>query len=248
MTSFMRLASMEVKLFFREKMAVFWTFMFPVLILWLMGSLFGEQMGMETFATLYIPAWMGVNVLTIGLFGIGTVLTEYREKEILRRYQATPLRPLSIVGAQMMQGAVILLISAIILLSFGRIAYGLSFPQYPLSTILALALSVIAIFPFSVLITSLAKNSRTAAAISSVVFNLMMFLSGAAFPLEMMPTFLQWVAKFLPLYYVIYLLQQTWNESSLWENGMEIGVLSGIAIISTLMAVKYFRWNRRQEN
>ena len=55
--------------------------------------------------------------------------------------------------------------------------------------------------------SSLAKNVRAAAAISSLLLNLMLFLSGATFPLQMMPSFIQPVAKVLPLYYVIDLLR-----------------------------------------
>ena len=43
MTALARLASMEVKLFFREKQAVFWTFLFPVLMIWLFGVMFGKE-------------------------------------------------------------------------------------------------------------------------------------------------------------------------------------------------------------
>jgi ABC-type multidrug transport system permease subunit len=59
---------------------------------------------------------------------------------------------------------------------------------------------------------------------------LMLFLSGATFPLEMMPGFIQHIAKVLPLYYVIDLLRQTWNFSPIWKHGLDVAVLAGMFV------------------
>jgi ABC-2 type transport system permease protein len=91
--------------------------------------------------------------------------------------------------------------------------------------------------------SSLAKNVRAAAAISSLLLNLMLFLSGATFPLQMMPSFIQPVAKVLPLYYVIDLLRQTWNFSSIWNNGLDVAVLAGMFVVFTVLAARFFRWS-----
>ncbi|MEC0206946.1 ABC transporter permease [Paenibacillus lautus] len=102
---------------------------------------------------------------------------------------------------------------------------------------------MLAFFPFALFLTSLAKNTQTAAAISSLFLNLMMFLSGATFPLEIMPTFLQYTAKILPLYYVILLLRGTWTEAPITEYGFEAAVLISIAIVSIVLATRFFRWS-----
>ena len=121
--------------------------------------------------------------------------------------------------------------------------YGLSLPHYIGSTLLALLISILAFFPFALFLTSLAKNTQAAAAISSLFLNIMLFLSGATFPIEFMPTVLQYVAKILPLYYVIQLLRGTWNEAPIKEYGMEVGVLLAISIVSVILASKFFRWS-----
>jgi len=78
-----KLSVMETKLFFREKMAVFWTFLFPVLMIWLFGVMFGgATIGGMTYSNAYIPSWIAVNILTTAFFGIGTVMANYREKGI----------------------------------------------------------------------------------------------------------------------------------------------------------------------
>lgn len=239
-----RLTWMEMKLFFRDKQNVFWTFLFPILMIWLFGSLFGDQRmpGGLSYSNMYVPSWIGVNLLTTALFTIGTALVMYRVQGILRRYQATPLRPQMVLGAHMLCGAFVFLVSALILAVFGWVFYDLEAPKYPGSVAAALLLSILALFPFGMFVTSLARDNRSAAAIGSLLLNLMLFLSGATFPLEMMPSYLQTAAKILPLYYVVELLRGTWNKAPLWDYGIHVAVLAGIAIVSGILAARFFRW------
>ncbi|MBX0356969.1 ABC transporter permease [Halobacillus sp. Nhm2S1] len=244
MNTVMKLANLETKMFFRDRLSVFWTFLFPVVMIWLFGSMFsGDMAGPFTFAEVFIPSWIGVNIVTTSFFTLGTVLAGYRETGVLRRYQSTPLQPWKILAAHTVQGTVIFIISAILLMVFGMVMYDLQAPMYIGSTLLALFISILAFFPFALFVTSLAKNTQSAAAISSLFLNLMLFLSGATFPIEMMPTVLQYVAKVLPLYYVIQLLRGTWNEAPISEFGLEVGILLGIAVVSIVLASRYFRWS-----
>ncbi|WP_456273691.1 ABC transporter permease [Bacillus sp. AK031] len=244
MAAIAKLASLETKMFFRDRLSVFWTFLFPVAMIWLFGSMFvGQEMDSTTFAEMFVPSWIGVNIVTTSFFTLGTVLTGYRETGVLRRYQSTPLQPWKILAAHTFQGTVIFTISAVLLMVFGMLMYDLSFPAYIGSTLLALLISILAFFPFALFMTSLAKNTQGAAAISSLFLNLMLFLSGATFPLELMPTILQYVAKILPLYYVIQMLRGTWSEAPITDYGLEASVLIGIAVVSTILASRFFRWS-----
>ncbi len=75
------------------------------------------------------------------------------------------------------------------------------------------------------------------------LLKLMLFLSGATFPLEMMPGFIQHIAKVLPLYYVIDLLRQTWNFSPIWKHGLDVAVLAGMFVVFTGLSARFFRWS-----
>ncbi|OFW75507.1 MAG: hypothetical protein A2201_02985, partial [Alicyclobacillus sp. RIFOXYA1_FULL_53_8] len=166
MTALGRLAWMEIKLFFRERQAMFWTFLFPVLMIWLFGEMFGkEKIGGMSFSDAYVPSWVAVNLLTTSLFTIGTTLSSYRQTGVLRRLQATPLQSWVILASHMAYGLLVFVVSALVIVGFGAAAFHLDMPKYPGSTIIALALSVLALFPFGLFAASLAKNVRAAAAI-----------------------------------------------------------------------------------
>ena len=94
------------------------------------------------------------------LFTLGTVLTNYRETGVLRRYQSTPLQPWKILAAHTFQGTVIFAISAMLLMVFGMLFYDLTLPAYIGSTLLSLLISILAFFPFALFLTSLAKTLR----------------------------------------------------------------------------------------
>ncbi len=244
MNALLRLASVETKLFFREKQAVFWTFLFPVLMIWLFGAMFGNQkIEGFSYSDAYVPSWVAVQLLTTSLFTLGTTLTGYRETGVLRRFQATPLRPQVVLAAHIAYGLIVFIMSAIVVFVFGALVFHLNAPKHLTSTIAAMALSVCALFPFGLLLASLARNTRTAAAVSSLVLNLMMFLSGATFPLSIMPKFLQGVARALPLYYVIDLLRQTWNVSPIADHMTDVVVLAGLCVVSGVLAARFFRWS-----
>lgn len=239
MSTMIHLTWMETKLFFREKISVFWTFLFPILMIWLFGVMFGKaNYGGISYINLYVPSWIAVNLLTTSLYTIGMTLVSYQETGVLRRYLATPVHPGILTAAYGVYGTIIFLISALFLILFGAVLFQLDLPKYPLSFLLAIFLSILALFPFGLLANSFAVNARSAAAISSVILNVMLFLSGATFPLEMMPSFLQAVAKLLPFYYVIDLLRKTWNSSPIWANGLDVGVLLGIFFLSTLLLIR----------
>jgi ABC-2 type transport system permease protein len=74
----------------------------------------------------------------------------------------------------------------------------------------------------------------------------MLFLSGATFPVDMMPKVLQYASKILPLYYVIDLLRSTWNFGPISDKWLDIIVLLGISLVSTVLAAKFFRWNAQK--
>jgi ABC-2 type transport system permease protein len=243
MIHILNLIRIETKLFFRETQAVFWTFLFPILMIWLFGALFGDQkVGQMSYSNAYIPSWIAITMLTTSLFTIGTALTEYREQGILRRYQATPIHPGKVIIAHIIYGTFIFLLSTIVIIIFGSLAFELEFPKYLGSTIIAFAISIFAIFPFGIFVTSLGKNNRTSTAISIAILNLMLFLSGATFPLEMMPEYLQWVAKVLPLYYVVELVRQTWNFTPITDQLTNVWILLGIGALSTILATRFFNW------
>jgi ABC-2 type transport system permease protein len=63
-------------------------------------------------------------------------------------------------------------------------------------------LEVFAFGGIGMILARVAKEAESATAAANFIMFPMMFLSGSFFPLELMPGFLQTIARILPLYYV----------------------------------------------
>jgi ABC-2 type transport system permease protein len=87
-----------------------------------------------------------------------------------------------------------------------------------------------------------APTARVAQVIGMAVLYPMIFMSGAAIPLELLPETVRTISDFLPLTYVVRLLRGLWIGepwgSLLWETG----VLFAVLVVCTALAVRLFRW------
>ena len=70
----------------------------------------------------------------------------------------------------------------------------------------------------------------------------MLFLSGAGIPLEVMPDSVRTISNYLPLTYVVRLLRGLWFGEPWGSLLLETGVLVGVLVICTAIAVRLFRW------
>jgi ABC-2 type transport system permease protein len=92
-------------------------------------------------------------------------------------------------------------------------------------------------------IGSLVSEPETADAVTNVITNPMMFLSGVFFPVAAMPSFVQTIAKVLPLYYLANGLRDTIvRNQGLAQVMPELGILLGVTGVLALISLRTFRW------
>ena len=103
-------------------------------------------------------------------------------------------------------------------------------------------LDVFAFVGIGMILTRFVKEAQSAAAAANAISFPMMFLSGSFFPIELMPGFLQKIAKMLPLYYV----NEGLRAAMVFEDNMEslrnaavIGVFAAVVFILGVMATKW---------
>lgn len=111
-----------------------------------------------------------------------------------------------------------------------------------LSVLAAFLLSALAFYAIGYLIASLAATARLAQVIGMVIFFPMMFLSGAGMPIQLLPEGLRQVSDFLPLTYVVRLLQGLWFAEAWSSSWVPVGVLAGLLAIGSILAARFFRW------
>jgi ABC-2 type transport system permease protein len=153
------------------------------------------------------------------------------------------LRPRVFITADVIANMLMLLLGIVLLVFTGWLLHDVRFEGNLLSFILGVVWSSLAMFAFGYLIASLAPGARAAQVIGMVIFYPMMFLSGAAIPMEILPDSVRQIADFLPLTYVVNLLRGLWFGEGWGEHITSVLVLLGVFVVSTLAAVRIFRWD-----
>jgi ABC-2 type transport system permease protein len=243
-----RLFVMQFKLYLREPVAFFFSLAYPALLLLLFGYIYGNEPDLAFWGVNFgtvdasVPAYAGIIIGTVALMGIPIDTAASRETGVLRRYRATPLRPAVYLLASVAVYLMIALLGMAILVVTGKLVFGLRIAGSWLNVLAAITLSALSFYSLGYLIASLVPTARAAQAVGMVIFFPMMFLSGAGMPLQLLPESLRKVSDFLPLSYVVRLIQGLWF-GELWRDlWLPVLVLVGVMFMATAAAAKTFRW------
>jgi len=246
MAGLVKLSLVEMKLFLREPLAAFFTLAFPVLLLLLFGSIFGNAPAPEYrgfgFVDASVPAYIALVIATGALLALATTLASYRERGVLRRLQATPLHPLAILGAQVVVLFAMTTTGTVLLVVVGRTVFGLRCAGSFVAIGAAYVLCNTALFALGFVLASVVPSARSAQAVGMAIFYPMVFLSGAALPRDLLPDTIQRAALMLPLTHAVTLLQSSWMGEG-WSTHLDaVGVLVATAAGGIALAARIFRW------
>jgi ABC-2 type transport system permease protein len=241
-----KLAWVETKLFLREPMAAFFTLVFPLMMLFLFGSIYGNEptpfFGGYGSVDVSVPAYTALIIATSGLLSLTIVISSYREQGILRRLKATPLRAQTILSAQVIVIFVMTAVGMVLLIAAGKLVYGLRFAGNPGSVSLAFLLSSLSFFALGFVLAGVTPTARSANIVALVLFYPMIFLTGATIPLEVLPETIRQYAQILPLTHVVTLLRGLWVGEGWGQHLTEVAVLAGLLVVGVVVSAKTFRW------
>jgi len=152
------------------------------------------------FIEFFVPGIIAMSVMTSSLSGAVNMNAELRQKGVIRKLSTTPITHGDWVLSNILYQVILAVISAtaILLVSYAVFKVSLRIDAW-LPTFIVL--EVFAFAGIGMILTRVAKEAESAMAAANAIMYPMMFLSGSFFPLEMMPGFLQKIARILPLYY-----------------------------------------------
>ncbi|MER5217855.1 ABC transporter permease [Streptomyces sp. NPDC002838] len=235
----------EVRLFRREAGNYFWIMLFPVLLLVILGSIpaFRDpDPGLDGLRVVdaYVPVTVLLGLIVSGLQAMPQTLTGYRERGILRRMSTTPVRPSALLTAQMLVYAGGALVSALLALAAGRLAFDVRLPRQPFGYALALVLAVLVALALGAVISALSRTTKIASAVGTTVFFPAMFCAGVWMPVQTMPDVLARIVGYTPFGAAA----QALNEAAAgdWPGWDHLGVLVAWTVLLTAGASRWFRW------
>jgi ABC-2 type transport system permease protein len=246
MNAFLNYTWTEIKLFLREPIGAFFTLLFPLMMLFLFGSIYGNQpqamFNGYGSVDVSVPAYTAMIIATTGIMGINITLASYREKGILRRLRVSPLRPAVILAGQLVVILLMTVVGMALLVLAGWLVYDMRFEGNLLAVIPAFLLGSLSFFSLGFVLASLMPNARTAQVVGMAVLYPMLFLSGAGLPLEILPDSLRNFSKFLPLTHVVTLLRGLWIGGTWSQHTTELWVLLGVLVVGVAISSLAFRW------
>jgi ABC-2 type transport system permease protein len=244
MTPLIALIRTELKLNLREPLAAFFTLVFPLMILVMFGSIFGNAPGEGSDGwgamDLSVQGYFAMVIGTVTLLGLPVIVSAYREYKIFRRMRATPLQPISIILAHSAVQLIMTALGLTILLIAGRILYDLRMPENSAGVILGVLVSFLAFASIGFLIGGVAGTSRTAQVIGNVFYFPQLFLAGAAMPREFFPESLRAWTAWLPMTQVVDVIKGPWKGEPV--SVAALGVLIVIGVACAFVSSRVFRW------
>jgi ABC-2 type transport system permease protein len=250
MRTLIKLSWVEMKLFIREPITVIFTLALPVIFLFVMGGVFGNEAdtldsGAPVFRGVgpldyYIPAYFALVMMAIGTVALPVHLAGYRERGILRRLRASSISVWSVLGSQLVVSFVIAVVGSILILICGILAYSPHMPQEVGLLILAFLLGLVSFTAFGFFLGAVLPSTRAAQGLGLILFFVMMILGGAGPPPEVLTGAMDIVGQITPLRHVILILQDPYLGLG-WNQNASL-IVAGITVVSTALAARFFRW------
>ena len=185
--------------------------------------------------------------MSAGFFGLSIGLVVMRERGVLRRYQLTPASPWLILSSELAASYLVLLTTIGLQLAIAATYYRMKINGHPLVLLTALSIGALAFLAIGFIIAGIAENAKSAQVMANILSFPMMFLGGAAFPLEFLPPAVRSVSRLLPSRYMVESLRRVIVEGQgLRAIAPGLTVLAATFVIAIVVAAKLFRWDSRE--
>ncbi len=190
-----------------------------------------------------IPGLLGMNLMNSGMWGVGFALVEMRQRKLLKRFVATPMRRSDFLLALTSSRLVLMVIEVGLLLGFGVLVFHMQVRGSILSVILLGSVGAIAFGGVGLLTACRAQKIETVSGLINVVMMPMWIFSGVFFSYQRFPAITMPFIKALPLTALNDALRATILEgASLGSQSGRLLVLAVWGGVSFILALRWFRW------
>ena len=237
----------EQLVYWRSREAAVFTFIFPLLLFVLLGSVYSGHIYGVPASQALLAALLGYGCTMVAFAGLAITLVLRREQAILKRLRGTPLPPVTYVAALLTSTLVVFALETVALFVLGRVVFGTPFPARAGSLALMVVLGALCFAAMGVGLSGLVRSGEGSSAVVNLIVLPMAFLTGAFGPTHHYPRFLRAIGDVLPLKYLVDLSNAIYlHKHSFWSQGTAIGVLLAWGAVGLVVAVFKFRWEPRE--
>jgi len=249
-------AGLELKQFLRQRESVVFTLFFPVILLFIFGSVFKDTIAPGvTFSQYFVAGMIASGLVNTGFQQLAITIPMERDDGTLKRLRGTPMSVSSYFIGKALLVTILMIIQTTLLLLFGTLMFGLNLPTSPTLwwnftwlVILGSACSTVLGIAFSVV----PKSGRGASAVVSPIVIILQFFSGVFFVFTSLPTWMQQFAALFPLKWLtqgmrsVFLPEDfsTQEVAGTWEIEKTAVIIAIWLVAGLIISIKTFKWSR----
>jgi len=193
-----------------------------------------------------LPGQLVFALLAASVFGTAFLFYNLRQQLVLKRFLATPISKITVIASECFARMLVQIASAVFIIGVGYFFLDYTLINGFWTFLNMMILCIIALFTFlsyGFIISGIAKSEATIPPLANIVTLPQFILAGTFFPIENLPTVVQYVSKIMPLTYFNDAMRQiAFDGASLWQVKIDILVMLLWGIISFVIASKTFKW------
>ncbi len=236
--------------FWRNPFGAFFTIGFSLIFLVLFAATGGS--GKVVFLHVkeiqyYVPGFAAYGIMSACFNTLAISLVNRRESGLLKRIRLSPLPAWAMIGALLLSALVVSVVQVVVLLMVGRFGFHARLPVDWAPLVIAIAVGVLCFTALGVAASTIVPNEDAAGPVVSIVFFVMLFLSGLWFPLQRGSALAQF-SDYFPvgrLIRAMFAPFQLLPGASPWAWG-DLGVVAIWGAVGTFVAVRRFRFEPRR--
>ena len=248
MSLFLHELKAQQMLFWRSRELAFFTFALPVILYFLLGSVYGDdEVDGVPGADYLLAGMLGYGAASTAFAGLAILLVVRRESGILKRLRATPLPASTYLIAVLASIVFVFALESTLMIVIGRVGFDTPVPDRLVSLALVLLLGAGSFAALGIGLSGLVRSAEGASAVVNAIYLPVSFISGAFFSPESFPAFLEAIANVLPLTYFIELVRDVMlHGSEIWDEPAAVGVVTAWGVAGLFAALRSFRWEPRE--
>ncbi|HLJ99055.1 MAG TPA: ABC transporter permease [Streptosporangiaceae bacterium] len=248
----------EVKTFFRERLAVAFVFALPSILLVLLGSIFGNQATAQHISVgqLFSAGMIAGGLMSTSFQYLGINVAVERERGMLKRLYGTPMPRTAYFAGKLVQVLVCAVAETVLLVAVGMLFYHLRLPADAARWWTFAWIFLLGTFSCGLLgiaASSLPRSDTSAVPVITLPFTVLQFVSGVYVPYGSIPPWMRYIASVFPLKWMSQGLRSVFlparavalEPAGTWELGRIALVLGAWTVAGLILCTTTFRWLSR---
>ncbi len=246
MKRFFTFLKTELKLSLRDMNMPIFAVIMPLVIYIILGIIYGTKPAYDgagyTFLEQSFGAACAVAICAGGLMGLPQAVSDLRERKVLKRFRVMPVSPVFILGVDLAMYIVYCAVSLVVLAVPAALFWKVRIHGSLLRFLGSWAITMISTLSIGMLVGGIAKDTKQAGVIASILYFPMLVFSGTTVPIEVMPPVMQKIVGVFPLTQGIAMMKHAFVGGQMENILLPVCVMLGLTILCTGLAIRFFRW------